>query len=37
MIAYSIVEGIGIERPGEDSWVTISTLSSSTEGEGQSM
>jgi hypothetical protein len=28
MIAYSIAEGIGIERPSEDSWVTILTLSS---------
>jgi hypothetical protein len=27
MIAYSIVEGSGIERPGEDSCVTILTLS----------
>jgi hypothetical protein len=28
MIAYSIAEGIGIERSGQDSWVTILTLSS---------
>jgi len=28
IIAYSIAEGSGIERPGEDSWVTILTLSS---------
>jgi hypothetical protein len=28
IIAYSIAEGIGIERSGLDSWVTIETLSS---------